>query len=610
VGTAEPYLHSRHLCEDMICIAPGSAMITAITIQNFKGIGSEPFRLPIKPITLLFGPNSAGKSTILQAIHYAREVLEHRNLDAGRTATGGPHVDLGGFERFVHKRETGRRITLRFEIICVEQLPTFPGFDRIDDRIKNVIEAIPRPKSVGIEFSVAHCTRGLYVQRYSADLDGHRIAAIEASVDPKESSGRWLGPATIRPDFDHPILKSLAPALSDIERDIDSEASARGPQWVREPRMWAKFVQGDGDLESPDTDALPDLDRGLTYLEFNGSHGDTTSPLGPDVLEYLFSKFVVAPAVLVRKELRKLRYLGPLREVPMPGYAPPKTPDPARWSTGLAAWDILHEPTASALVNHVSDWLESEKRLATGYGVRQRRHNELIFDGDLRKRILSREAAEDPDRLAREVEGLPVKIHVTLHKPGGEGDVLPQEVGMGISQLLPIVVACLDEGNHLTCFEQPELHLHPKVQCELGDLMIAGALGQTHLEWKYVDTKGNIVEPTFKFPVNGGDEETREPEESAEPISKEMRVPSPPRTIIVETHSEHLILRLLRRIRETTTGELHDGIAVTPADVSICYVGQEDGESVPRTLRIDQEGEFIDRCPGGFFDERGRELFQ
>ena len=57
--------------------------ITAITIENFKGI-SEPVRVELKPITLLFGANSVGKSTIVQALHYVREILERNNVDADR----------------------------------------------------------------------------------------------------------------------------------------------------------------------------------------------------------------------------------------------------------------------------------------------------------------------------------------------------------------------------------------------------------------------------------------------------------------------------------------------------------------------------------------------
>ena len=64
----------------------------------------------------------------------------------------------------------------------------------------------------------------------------------------------------------------------------------------------------------------------------------------------------------------------------------------------------------------------------------------------------------------------------------------------------------------------------------------------------------------------------------------------------METHSEHLILRILAGIRK--------GI-VNPDDLAVLYV-------VPSTkgmgskvieLRVDQDGDFIDRWPGGFFEE-------
>ena len=63
-------------------------MITAITIENFKGI-SEPVRLELRPITLLFGQNSAGKSSLLHAMIYAREVFERQYLMAQIERFGG-----------------------------------------------------------------------------------------------------------------------------------------------------------------------------------------------------------------------------------------------------------------------------------------------------------------------------------------------------------------------------------------------------------------------------------------------------------------------------------------------------------------------------------------
>ena len=53
--------------------------ITSITIENFKGIG-DAVTIPIRPITLLFGKNSSGKSTVLQALRYMHKICECKDL--------------------------------------------------------------------------------------------------------------------------------------------------------------------------------------------------------------------------------------------------------------------------------------------------------------------------------------------------------------------------------------------------------------------------------------------------------------------------------------------------------------------------------------------------
>ena len=71
-----------------------------------------------------------------------------------------------------------------------------------------------------------------------------------------------------------------------------------------------------------------------------------------------------------------------------------------------------------------------------------------------------------------------------------------------------------------------------------------------------------------------------------------------------------IMLRLLRRIRETTGDELPPGVTgLTANDLSVVYVeGGDDGVRF-RPLRVDEEGEFRDRWPHGFFRERAGELF-
>ena len=105
--------------------------ISSITIENFKGI-HNPVKLDFKPITLLFGPNSAGKSTIVQALHYALEIFERGNLDPDRTALGGKAVDLGGFETLVYNHDLSKPVRLKIEIdLQNEDLPQY--FDGYED---------------------------------------------------------------------------------------------------------------------------------------------------------------------------------------------------------------------------------------------------------------------------------------------------------------------------------------------------------------------------------------------------------------------------------------------------------------------------------------------
>ncbi len=84
-----------------------------ITLRNFKSIGADEQSAILAPITLLFGPNSVGKSTILQSLVFLREIIEHRNLDPDKTELGGEWLDLGGFLNLVHGRDPGKAIELK-----------------------------------------------------------------------------------------------------------------------------------------------------------------------------------------------------------------------------------------------------------------------------------------------------------------------------------------------------------------------------------------------------------------------------------------------------------------------------------------------------------------
>ena len=131
------------------------------------------------------------------------------------------------------------------------------------------------------------------------------------------------------------------------------------------------------------------------------------------------------------------------------------------------------------------------------------------------------------------------------------------DAGFGFQQLLPVIVQCLLPEHKTLLIEHPEIQLHPVHQVELGDLFIRSALGEQK------------------------------------------------NTVLVKTHSEHLILRIMRRMRETHTGTLPEGaLAVRSEDVAVLLV---EPNGMVREMPLNARGELVKAWPGGFFEEALRE---
>ncbi len=547
-------------------------MITGITISNFKSIGGEQ-RIDFRPITLLFGPNSAGKSTVLQALQFMRELLERGNVDPDRTIAGGESVDLGGFRNLVPHHDVGEPVTIRVDFTPGDDpLPMF-GQIIIDEEESSDLRKDLADNGIGAVESAwvkIVCrwdeeTHQPWITNYEVGLNGQRIGEI--ATEPGQT------PCITFLDFDHPLftrfdeeegiesgddegtrmqLKALADRLF---LDPDSISPVRGIQ------LWL----GDEDTPIPSfsqplpiTDTLIDEDDQPTF----------------EVLSFIASQILVGPGSLLLKKLQSIRYLGPIRSVPPRNFVPRTSPDEARWASGLAAWDLLysrydHQAQAGdAFIKDVSRRMSAADELGLGYSIELAHIYELREDSILMSHLRAIAADRDSysgelftEPLRRELARLQPRRKLILQDEINDTEVKPHDIGVGISQVIPVVVGALDAKCSLFAVEQPELHIHPRIQCNIGDVF-AGEVGK-----------------------------------------------SDGRVFLLETHSEHLILRLLRRIRETTENELPPGKPpLTPDQVAVYYVqGSADGMQVTE-IPITPEGDFTKQWPDGFFEERVDEL--
>jgi len=525
-------------------------MLSALILENFKAFGGRR-TIPIRPLTLIFGPNSAGKSAILQSLLLLKQTMDS-SASYAPLQPRGELVDLGTFEDMLHRHDRSRTM----EVCPLFSIPhdDWPVFEP-----RTITGASNSPYGMGLRIQ-SNEAGGMDLANAAFYIEDHsqpafRLTASSEALTPSHPFGTSKMVKNRRDSSRGQEIweeQSIAPWRPISEAaiyldDVEVDANAAG---------WRRFIDwcfGDDveDEMGPDIvrDALPAAFQNskllLTSLEVTDAHdwpqpaleemffsdGDTDDdadfapPLGT------FAKEISAG---LRDLLRGLLYIGPLRDFPERHYLFSGAEPIHVGTTGQLTVDLLfNRPDLVDQVNAVLGRFKISYRIAV--------------------QKLRDESGKVSDVFTLQVVDQRSGVAVSL-----------RDVGFGISQVLPVLVQTLLAENNTVLIEQPELHLHPRLQAELADVFIESALG---------DRKN---------------------------------------TFLIETHSEHLILRIMRRLRETSRGTLPEGMPeLRPDDVSIIYVHpMEDGSgSIPLVMDLDEEGDLLTAWPNGFFEEGFHERF-
>ena len=539
-------------------------MLHAIELENFKAFGKRS-RIPFAPITLIFGENSAGKSTILQALYLLKQTLESRESDAPllpRTENG--IVDLGSFQEMLFDHDLEQMLSIRVEAAVDDtfQLPYEGGKIAIEPRFKRTFhdeeilldqvsiydgkssKSLVKFRPVDITEAPEEFGRGMDIHHTQFSLRPSQLTTIKC-VGLTEEADYW------KPEFEwckanqEEIRKELEESKSRLEQFLKLQTDVKNNNKQEHPN---EELQGTNERVQGYIDSLRadreffSSDFDLKSYIFKRCEEEMETVLGVQVFyrvvvasqkdSYGMSEFrsfdkifdvarlAMTAGGIVEQTLGALFPISPFRIPPERLYTfRGTTPQNVGYRGDLLS-DLLFR--CPELVKETNEWLE---KLDIGYELEVK---PIVTDsGDLFAVRLIDTRRKEP-------------VNVAL-----------SDVGFGVSQLLPFIVQSLVSEKRIISIEQPEVHVHPKLQADLGDLLA---------------------------------EAIKEPRQNR---------------FIVETHSEHLILRLQRLVRKKV---------LSPEDVSVIYVSRGPEGAKAERLRLDEDGDFIDEWPNGFFPERLREL--
>jgi predicted ATPase len=252
---------------------------------------------------------------------------------------------------------------------------------------------------------------------------------------------------------------------------------------------------------------------------------------------YQNAGFLTDFALETERMLDGISYLGPLRNHPQRIY---------QWS-GDTPVDVGQrgESAVSAILAAQQDG----RRLNKGPRKPTRAFAQLIAEWLTDIKVIDSFAVKPVAEGRKEFE-------VLIKTQSWSPEVKITDVGFGVSQVLPALVqAFYCPANSTVWMEQPEIHLHPQVQSDLADVFISAVHASQ-------DGKARNVQ------------------------------------LIIESHSEHFLTRLQRRIAEEVIG---------PSEVAIYFCRNTENGAVLESLDLNLFGE-IKNWPTDFFGDQMGDL--
>ena len=648
-----------------------------IGLQNFQGV-AEYTEIPLAPITLFYGPNSAGKSTIVDALHFLGSVLKgddsdwqgllkrHARRDRKTCPIKGEHkgrVDdvvftikdifkLLAFNECLEKLSIDRYTITKvydlffgdensFEYQIFFSQRKHEGNKKDDWYIRKSI-LILRQEPI-IVFSDLGLT-----EKHAGSIDWN-IDCNKGEISLNVSHSAFRDSVDV---FDGDIVK----ALDDLTKHggvpfVQNTASPiENTEYINDVNVnlmrWRAIA-----VENFTISHQIRIDAFKPFLgnEYSLSPADNTLvsvSRDAGLALSLINLLIYFPAANVAESCNS-GTVSPIRCLPnefydIDGAYPKDQPwDAQHWHTmaKVVYQEVMfHTKNISSgevgksgeiennILSAVNYMLSSLDMLGVGYTVVG--NVTLALDAS---DVIINYSNCSRKRLKAKLHSEKSKVHLYLIEQSTGLSVEITDVGVGISQIIPVLAASymlsMPSGGTIVHIQQPEIHLHPKLQAQLADVFI---LAMHNAANKFGSKDKIIARYPNAFLRDEVDPDVQVKYKVASVKAFAEAVFGPQKYLILESHSEHLLLRFLRRIRETYhtyvlpcnyppadefkkvlfPARTQRAACLFADEVVVIYVKKnEDNLTTFKHLRLAEDGEFIDRWPDGFFTERDKELF-